>query len=28
MASNQVKAQIVKVAIKLNGEEIPVNQAL
>ncbi|WP_251373738.1 hypothetical protein [Janthinobacterium sp. JC611] len=27
MASNQVKAQIVKVAIKLNGEEIPVNQA-
>ncbi|PLY39288.1 hypothetical protein CSZ94_27265 [Janthinobacterium sp. ROICE36] len=28
MASNQVKAQIVKVAIKLNGEEIPVQQAL
>ncbi len=28
MASNQVKAQIVKVAIKLNGEEIPVSQAL
>ena len=27
LASNQVKAQIVKVAIKLNGEEIPVNQA-
>ena len=27
MASNQVKAQIVKVTIKLNGEEIPVNQA-
>jgi hypothetical protein len=27
MASNQVKAQIVKVAIKLNGEEIPVSQA-
>ncbi|MNL94829.1 hypothetical protein D3C81_46210 [compost metagenome] len=28
MASNQVKAQIVKVAIKLNGEEIPVQQAM
>ena len=28
MASNQVKAQIVKVAIKLNGQEIPVQQAL
>ena len=28
MASNQVKAQIVKVAIKLNGQEIPVSQAL
>ena len=28
MASNQVKAQIVKVAVKLNGEEIPVSQAL
>ena len=27
MASNQVKAQIVKVAIKLNGEEIPISQA-
>jgi len=27
MASNQVKAQFVKVAIKLNGEEIPVSQA-
>ena len=28
MSARQVKAQIVKVAIKLNGEEIPVQQAL
>ena len=28
MAINQVKAQIVNVAVKLNGEEIPVSQAL
>ena len=28
MASNQLKAQIVKVAVKLNGEEIPVDTAL
>ena len=28
MSARQVKAQIVKVAIKLNGEEIPVSAAI
>ena len=28
MASHQVKAPIGKVAVKLNGQEIPVSQAL